>query len=182
VLSVTEAGVVVRLSPQFTGFVPRLFLSDVRLRNPAKRFKEGDTLAAMVRPPILAPSCAVAEGLGARVLLSSRSHACACTAAYVLCAHPPLICAQLTWPCPVRPQVLTVDRENRRVQLTAKKSLLQSKLPLLTAFGTASPRPYNTHTHTHTHTQTKSDALVAWLWIHVSPATTFCMHAIASAC
>ena len=48
-MSVTPLGVVVLLSERQQGFIPAMFLSDVRLRNPAKRFKENDVVKAVVR-------------------------------------------------------------------------------------------------------------------------------------
>ena len=52
VLSVSNLGVVVRLAEHTQGFIPSIFWADVQLRNPAKRFKEDETLTAMVRPRI----------------------------------------------------------------------------------------------------------------------------------
>lgn len=49
IVSVNTFGILVQLAEHQLGFVPDLFMSDVRLRNPAKRFKENAMLPTMVR-------------------------------------------------------------------------------------------------------------------------------------
>jgi len=46
---------VVRLAEHTQGFIPNIFWADVQLRNPAKRFKEDETLTAMVRHRVPGP-------------------------------------------------------------------------------------------------------------------------------
>ena len=107
IVSVNAFGILVQLAEHQLGFVPDLFMSDVRLRNPAKRFKENATLPTMVRC-----ACQRRRSPGGR------------------CSQPWIGVCRL---CPS--QVLNVDRVRRRVHLTSKKSLIQSTLPKILRVG-----------------------------------------------